>query len=74
MLSNNVLAASLLLVNCIIEDTREGREDKLNNLMYKKTETNTNGTSNEQLTKSMIDLVVQQRASDTFGKIQNYKF
>lgn len=66
LLSNNIIAASLLLVNCIIEDTRKGRDGKLNQLMERKVESN-DSTETGMPLKSMIDIIFQQQLQDTFS-------
>lgn len=73
MLSDNSMVVSLLLVNCLLDDMRPGREDKLNRLVERKT----GGSAIEILTsdatesvvapKSMVDVTFQQTKTDMFG-------
>lgn len=72
ILTDNLIITSILLVNCIIEDNRKGREGKLNRLMERKSDSEERFDLNEstesiQNVKSMIDLVYQQKGHDTFG-------
>lgn len=64
ILTDGTIGISLLLVNCILDDTRKGREDKLNRMLERKQEENTEDLYSA---KSMVDVTFQQKDNDTFG-------
>lgn len=73
ILSDNSMVISLLLVNCLLDDMRPFREDKLNRLIERKP----GGPSLDILSsdtqeaviapKSMVDVTFQQTRNDMFG-------
>lgn len=73
MLSDDSMTVSLLLVNCMLDDMRPGREDKLNRLVERKaTGSQVNVLSSDAIEavvvpKSMIDVTFQQTKSSMFG-------
>lgn len=79
MLSNNCLQTSLLLVDCLLDDTRPNRKSKITRFMQRKTETGVDNISNastdspEKL-RSMIDITFSQQQADTFLDVRVFSF
>lgn len=69
MLSDNSLAVSILLVDCLWDDTRHGRENKLNRLMERKQAFSRNSVDSDSQFRSMVDITYQQKGDDSFGKV-----
>lgn len=67
ILSNNIITVSVLLLNCLIEDTRRDNEGKLNQLMQRKHENDLGSSTSLQPLKSMLDIIYQQNGNDMFG-------
>lgn len=73
MLTNNSMVVSLLLVNCLLDDMRPSREDKLKRLIERKTIGQSvdilSSDANEAVVapKSMVDITYQQTKTDMFG-------
>ncbi|KAF5289221.1 hypothetical protein FQR65_LT00109 [Abscondita terminalis] len=78
ILSDNSIACSVLLVNCLMDDLRKGREGKLTRLMERKIdlEQPSVSTSTESLEsrKSMIDVTLQLKDNDTFVDVRVFSF
>lgn len=68
------MVVSLLLVNCMLDDMRPGREDKLNRLVERKggvSAVDILSTDSKEAVvapKSMVDVTFQQTKTDMFGK------
>lgn len=72
-LSDDSMVVAMLLVNCLLDDMRAGREDKLRRLIERKSD----GLAVEVLSsdakesivapKSMLDVTYQQSKTDKFG-------
>lgn len=69
MLSDNSMVVSLLLVNCLLDDTRKGREDKLNRLIERSGLSQDSSADAKCMRRSMIDVTFQQSQSDAFGEL-----
>lgn len=70
MLSDNSMVVSLLLVNCLLDDTRKGREDKLNRLIERSGNSqDSSGADPKCVKRSMIDITFQQSQTDAFGEL-----
>lgn len=73
ILTDQSLVTSILLVNCILDDMRKGREGKLNRLigrteeLYKAIETS-KAVDSAGPVRSMIDITFQQKGNDMFGR------
>lgn len=73
ILSDGSIATSILLVNCLMDDMRQGRENKLHRLIERKQdeqeETISLSTSIDSLApvKSMVDITFQLKQNDMFG-------
>lgn len=76
ILTDQSLVTSVLLVNCILDDMRKGREDKLNRLIgrtqefYRSIDTSLPVDSSAPV-RSMIDVTFQQKENDMFGEFLN---
>lgn len=72
ILTDQSLVTSVLLVNCILDDMRKGREGKLNRLIGRSQEFYKSfDTSEVDVTgpvRSMIDVTFQQKENDMFGE------
>lgn len=72
MLSDNSMVVSMLLVNCLLDDMRAGREDKLNRLIERKLGLppvdvlSTDAQESIIAPKSMIDITYQRTKTDMF--------
>lgn len=71
--TDNSMVTSVLLINCVLNDMRKGREDKLNRLLGRTQDfldgVGSSSTSLDDATeKSMIDITYQQSGNDMFGK------
>lgn len=72
MLSDNSMVVSMLLVNCLLDDMRAGREDKLNRLIERKLVLppvdvlSTDAQEAIIAPKSMIDITYQRTKTDMF--------
>lgn len=80
MLTDNSIIASVLLLNCFLDDMRKGREDKLNRLIQRShvdqaTSVDNLHSSVESLSsRSMIDVVVQIAGDQIFTDVKVYSF
>lgn len=75
ILSDQSIVTSVLLVNCLLDDMRKGRENQLNRLIersYANQEagdsTTFSSTESVAAPKSMIDVTYQQKGNDIFSK------
>lgn len=73
ILTDQSLVTSVLLVNCILDDMRKGREDKLNRLIGRTQQLDTSVGKSESVDskspiRSMIDVTFQQKDNDMFGE------
>lgn len=66
MLSDDLIAVSFLLMNCVLDDMRPCREDKLNRLIERKLADPSLDTETDSQ-KSMLDVTYQQTKTDIFG-------
>lgn len=73
MLSDNSLSTSVRLVDCLLDDTRVGREGKITRLMESKAllpsdmpQTLLSPTS-EAANRTMLDVTVRMKPNDMFG-------
>ncbi|XP_067012189.2 intermembrane lipid transfer protein Vps13 [Anabrus simplex] len=82
--SDGSLSTSLLLVDCLLDDTRAGRENMLTRLM-ERTKADTSDTSEiastifdptsvDQQFRSMVDVTFQLKGSDMFVDVRIYGF
>jgi vacuolar protein sorting-associated protein 13A/C len=81
ILSDDSIIASFLLLNCLLDDMRRGREEKLNRLIERSQDSTLPrsvsliSASTESLaTKSMIDVVVQIKDKNIFTDVRVYSF
>ncbi|XP_031336343.1 vacuolar protein sorting-associated protein 13 isoform X2 [Photinus pyralis] len=81
ILSDNSIATSILLVNCLLDDTRKGREGKLTRLMERKADlvyvdqpSSSMSTESLEPVRSMIDITVQMKANDMFVDVRIFSF
>lgn len=74
ILTDQSLVTSVLLVNCILDDMRKGRDGKLNRLVgrtqefYKSIDPAGPTDSTSSAARSMIDVTFQQKENDMFGE------
>lgn len=70
------MVMSLLLVNCLLDDMRPGREDKLNRLIERTAGASQvevliqDGNESVVAPRSMLDVTFQQTKSDMFGELR----
>ncbi|KAF5306759.1 hypothetical protein FQA39_LY01517 [Lamprigera yunnana] len=80
ILSDNAIACSVLLVNCLMDDLRKDREGKLTRLMERKVELHSDKPSTSissdtlEPVKSMIDVTFQQKGTDMFVDVRVFSF
>lgn len=77
ILTDQSIVTSILLVNCILDDMRKGREDKLNRLIGRTQEFYKSIDASDSVdttgpVRSMIDVTFQQKANDMFGRCTSY--
>lgn len=69
ILSDGSIITSILLVDCLLDDTRVKSDSKIKRLMERKPENpGASGSGAEAPFRSMIDLTYQQKGSEMFGK------
>lgn len=69
ILSDSSISTSILLVDCLLDDTRFKSDSKIKRLMERKPENSVVlGTAAEGPFRSMIDITYQQKGSEMFGK------
>ncbi|GLH16639.1 Vacuolar protein sorting-associated protein 13A-like Protein [Gryllus bimaculatus] len=78
--SDGTLSTSLLLVDCLLDDTRSGTKSKITRLMQRKTDapqdviqTETQEVAEESF-KSMLDVTYQQKGEDSFVDVRIFGF
>lgn len=77
ILSDDSLVASILLVNCLLDDMRKGREDKLNRLIERSMNDDSvslHSDSGIPSSRSMIDITYQQSGNDMFADVRIFSF
>lgn len=79
MLSNSCLQTSVLLVDCLLDDTRPNRKSKITRFMQRKAETGIDNVSNASMEspeklRSMIDITFSQKQADTFLDVRVFSF
>lgn len=70
ILTDNSIITSVLLVNCLLDDMRKGRENKLNRLIERSQNSDDSSVTSsvESIApRSMIDVTYQQKNNDMFG-------
>ncbi|KAG5886081.1 Vacuolar protein sorting-associated protein 13, partial [Gonioctena quinquepunctata] len=71
MSTDQSLVTSILLLNCLLEDMRKGREGKLNRLIERTTsEYHLLDKTDPSTEKSMIDITLQQKSNDLFVDVR----
>jgi vacuolar protein sorting-associated protein 13A/C len=69
ILSDGSIITSILLVDCLLDDTRVKSDSKIKRLMERKPEKHgASGNVSETPFRSMIDLTYQQKGSEMFGR------
>ncbi|KAF7282566.1 hypothetical protein GWI33_002356 [Rhynchophorus ferrugineus] len=78
IMSDTSMVASVLLVNCLLDDMRKGREDKLNRLIERSINDDNVSVysvdSSAVPSRSMIDVTYQQTGNDMFADVRIYSF
>ncbi|XP_018574731.1 vacuolar protein sorting-associated protein 13 isoform X2 [Anoplophora glabripennis] len=80
ILSDQSIVTSVVIVNCLLDDMRKGRGDKLNRLIERSHTNQEAGDSTFSSTesvappKSMIDVTYQQKESDMFVDVRIFSF
>lgn len=80
MLSDGSLIASFLLLNCLLDDMRQGREGKLKRLIQRSHSlepmraVSVSSVDDPVGVKSMIDVVVQMKSNQIFTDVRVYSF
>ncbi|KAF2903862.1 hypothetical protein ILUMI_02321 [Ignelater luminosus] len=81
ILSDNSIVTSVLLVNCLMDDMRKGREKKLTRLIERKhdsfdVDVPADSASSESVApvRSMIDITFQLKDNDMFADVRVYSF
>ena len=72
MFADGLLATSILLMNCTLDDTRQSRQGSLVRIMERTTELptmeNYSSESDSKPIRSMLDVTIRKGATDMFGK------
>lgn len=81
MLSDNSLSTSLLLLDCLLDDTRSSQANKINRYMERKPDDVPRATSPTAVSagkapnkRSMIDITYQQKNNTSFVDMRVYSF
>ncbi|CAG9772493.1 unnamed protein product [Ceutorhynchus assimilis] len=75
ILSDNSIVAAVLLVNCLLDDMRKGREDKLNRLIERTLNDDAVQSSDSTVPpRSMIDVSYHQTGTDMFIDVRIFSF
>ncbi|XP_069674534.1 intermembrane lipid transfer protein Vps13 isoform X2 [Periplaneta americana] len=75
ILSDSSIITSILLVDCLLDDTRFNSDSKIKRLMERKSEAPSNASpAVEAPFRSMIDLTYQQKGSEMFVDLRIYGF
>ncbi|KAL1509353.1 hypothetical protein ABEB36_004107 [Hypothenemus hampei] len=79
ILSDQSIVASVLLINCLLDDVRKEREGKLNRLIERSvTEDSARAVTSTDITnpsaRGMIDITFQQTGNDMFVDIRIFSF
>lgn len=77
IMSDNTIATSVLLVNCLMDDMRTSKHNKLNRLMERKREVDVSNNAPSESTnpsKSMIDVVYKMTNDDIYGNLESFEF
>ncbi|KAH1006005.1 hypothetical protein HUJ04_006891 [Dendroctonus ponderosae] len=77
ILSDQSIVASVLLVNCLLDDMRKGREGKLNRLIERSLSEDSLSVASSDSgipPRSMIDVTYQQTGNDMFADIRIFSF
>lgn len=72
--SDGSIVTSLLLVDCLLDDTRAGREGKLTRMMERKEDDELAVLTSNETLRSMFDLTFQQKNDEMFIDIRIYSF
>lgn len=71
MFEDGLLATSILLMNCTLDDTRHGREGSLTRIMERITEPDPLDSSSPEKeikpARSMVDMTLRKGVNDMFG-------
>ncbi|XP_050293110.1 intermembrane lipid transfer protein Vps13 isoform X2 [Anthonomus grandis grandis] len=77
LLSDQSIVASVLLVNCLLDDMRKGREDKLNRLIERTgidDSVSVASSDSGSAHRGMIDVTYQQTQNDMFADVRIFSF
>ncbi|XP_012537324.1 vacuolar protein sorting-associated protein 13 isoform X2 [Monomorium pharaonis] len=80
--ADGLLATSILLMNCTLDDMRQSREGSLVRIMERTSSVPLSGASEDHLdkehakynTRSMLDVTVRQSPNDTFADVRVFSF
>ncbi|KAG5312576.1 VP13A protein, partial [Acromyrmex insinuator] len=76
--ADGLLATSILLMNCTLDDMRQNREGSLVRIMERTSNVPLSGPSEDHLDKeharSMLDVTVRQSLNDTFADVRVFSF
>lgn len=76
--ADGLLATSILLMNCTLDDMRQNREGSLVRIMERTSNVPLSGPSEDHLNKeharSMLDVTVRQSLNDTFADVRVFSF
>lgn len=73
--ADGLLATSILLMNCTLEDTRHNRQGSLIRIMERTTAVPPidDVEKESKSIRSMLDMTIRQSSNDTFGKLKKRK-
>ena len=80
MFADGLLATSVILMNCTLDDTRKARQNSLTRIMERTTEVpdmvDADYEKEKSTVRSMLDVTIRKGPNDTFGKfnLNNFLF
>ena len=72
--ADGLMATSILLMNCTLDDIRQSRQGSLVRIMERTTTVPSMDDVEKESKKpirSMLDMTIRQSSNDTFGKLKN---
>lgn len=74
ILTDGSISSALLLVDCLLDDTRPEQQSKLTRLMERRTDLDNKTSKLDHVTKSMIDVTFQQKEDNIFADVRVLSF
>lgn len=72
--ADGLMATSILLMNCTLDDIRQSRQGSFIRIMERITTVSSMNNVEEESkpVRSMLDMTIRQSSNDTFGKLKTY--